>query len=343
MVHHQGKMTKILTFLLCLGIVGYLSYEWVMYFQGIESENNHEFVGFLYFVGGYCLVLFLLIMLGYAIYIYRARVMVKLPYPTKRLYALAIYLILFLGFWLVVRDTFSSEGQFVPENMLLAGVGLAIVIISKKLFEASRQKQLQLTYEKDKRQAELSLLKAQVNPHFLFNALNTLYNDALKIGANQMTTNLEMLTDILRYQLQYASQQTISLKEEMNFIRQFVDFQKHRFQADTTINLSLDITMETPDLLIHPMILITFVENAFKHGISREHQSVVAISIVQRLHDLTLKVQNTNFPKEGKVSSGIGLEQTKRLLDAHYPDHQYQTRENVDEYHVSLILNLESR
>lgn len=337
----KKSMIRILLIFICLLITGYLSYEWVLFFNGIDAQN-HEFIGFLFFVGGYCLVLFVLVLLGWGVYFFRSRLSIQLKEQPARLISLTIYLMLYLVFWWVVRAAFSAEDQFVPENMLLAGVGLIVVIVSKKLFEASKQKQLQLTYEKDRREAELTLLKSQVNPHFLFNALNTLYNDALKLGAEQMTSNLEMLTDILRYQLQYASQKVISLEEEVHFIQQYVDFQKHRLHLDDQVEIAINTTIPHPENLIHPMILITFIENAFKHGISREKPSSVNISLVQDSELLKLMVRNSNHPKEGKANSGIGLQQAKKLLQVHYPSHQYYVDLKESTYQVSLILTLKA-
>ncbi|MDW3192199.1 MAG: histidine kinase [Cytophagales bacterium] len=334
-------MIRALLILICLLIVGYLSYEWVLFFNGIDAQD-HEFVGFLFFVGSYCLVLFVLVSLGWSVFFFRNRLSIRLNEQSPRLMSLTIYLTLFLVFWWIVRAAFSAEDQFVPENMLLAGVGLVVVIISKKLFEASKQKQLQLTYEKDRREAELTLLKSQVNPHFLFNALNTLYNDALKIGAEQMTSNLEMLTDILRYQLQYASQKVISLEEEVHFIQQYVDFQKHRLQSDEMVQIEINTTITDPKYPIHPMILITFIENAFKHGVSREKASSVYISMTQESPFLRLIIRNSNHPKQGKDNSGIGLEQAEKLLQVHYPSHKYLVDIKNDIYQVTLTLNLKA-
>lgn len=341
MFRHSTKAIRFISISICLAIVAYLSYQWVIYFKEIASTDSSAFIGFLVFIGGYCLVLILLVTLGWGIFTLLNNISSALEGHSDRLNAWAIYLVLLLLFWWVVRATFSVEEEFVPENMLLAGIGLAVVIVSKKLFEASRQKQLQLTYEKDRQEAELSLLKAQVNPHFLFNALNTLYNDALKLGATQMTSHLEMLTDILRYQLHFAALKLISLEEELNFIHQFVDFQKHRFQTDKTVEISIDGSISRSDFLIHPMILITFIENAFKHGISREKTSKVQIILQLEKQSLQLTVRNTNFPKVGKMSSGIGLLQAQKLLQAHYPEHQYEVESSDEEYQVNLTLNLQ--
>lgn len=335
------KTIKFISIAICLAIVANLSFHWLIYFKEIASSDVSVFIGFLSFVGGYFLVLCILVIIGWGIHRFQPILVIQWEMHSDRLITWTLYLILYLAFWWMVRATLSDEVEFVPENMLLAGVGLAVVIISKKLFEASQQKQKQLTYEKDRQEAELSLLKAQVNPHFLFNALNTLYNDALKVGAIQMTIHLEMLTDILRYQLQYASQQVISLEEELNFIRQFVDFQKHRFQSDASVDISIQMAIDQPEYVIHPMILITFIENAFKHGISRENPSKVQVNMTQEGSLLQLQVCNTNFPKEErKMNSGIGLSQVSKLLVAQYPDHLYEVEADGEKYQVTLKLNL---
>ncbi len=336
------KTIKFICIPICLAIVAYLSFQWIVYFKEIASSDASAFIGFLSYVGGYFLVLCVLVIIGWGVHRLQLILSIQMEIQVDQLVTWTLYLILYLAFWWIVRATLSAEEEFVPENMLLAGAGLAVVIISKKLFEASQQRQLQLTYENDRQEAELSLLKAQVNPHFLFNALNTLYNDALKVGAVQMTTHLEMLTDILRYQLQYASRQVISLEEELNFIRQFVDFQKHRFQSDASVDISIEMAIDRSEYVIHPMILIAFIENAFKHGISRENPSQVVVKMTQDQNLLQLMVRNTNFPKEErKMSSGIGLAQVSKLLVAQYPDHRYMVEADDEKYQVTLNLNLE--
>ncbi|MEM9327804.1 MAG: histidine kinase [Bacteroidota bacterium] len=337
----QNRLRQGLAFIIVAFIVAYLLLEWVFYFRSIEDANRSEFIGFVYFVASYCLVLCVLVLLGWLVFKLRLYLTRRQRSWTRKEF-LAIHLCLYLCFFLLLRRVFSGEDQFVPENMLLAGVGVAIIIVAERLFSANKQKQLQLIYERERQKAELAMIKAQVNPHFLFNSLNTLYNDALKIGAADMTSNLEKLTDILRYQLQYASQPFISLEEETNFIQQFVDFHKHRFTDDESVKITLEITVDDRSYVIRPMMLITFIENAFKHGISREKPSVIDISLHGQVGELTLQVINTNHPKVGKMSTGIGLSQTLEMLKAYYPKHTLQSTIVDDHYKIILTLPLEN-
>lgn len=338
----HSEISKFLAMLLCVLALGYLTYEWVRFFQDIDPDDKTQFLGFISFVGGYCLVLFVLVLIGWGTFL----LSVRIDFPagwSGRIQLLTGYLMLFLAFFLIIRKVFSTGEAFVPENMVLASVALVIVVVSQKLFDAHHQKQLQLIGEKDRQKAELASIKAQVNPHFLFNSLNTLYNDALKIGAADITQNLEKLTDILRYQLHYSAQPVITLEEEVNFISQYVAFQKHRLKADQEVDIRLQIETDTLDYVIHPMILISFVENAFKHGISREHPSMIDILLKNQQGELEMKVRNTNFPKTGKASSGIGLAQVSKLLQLYYPDHRYQTCLEAGYFITELSFNLETK
>ena len=225
--------------------------------------------------------------------------------------------------------------------MLLAMVSLVIVWTAQRIFEANKQKQKSLTLEKQRQQAELKMVKAQVNPHFLFNALNMLYSDALKIGSEEISGNLERLTEILRYHLYSVPDHPIALEDEANSLQQYVAFQEQRVKSADGIDISLKVSIESKGLRIYPLILISIIENAFKHGISHEKASFVHVSLVEQSGTVTLTTKNSNHPKKGGASSGMGSKQLQTLLAGYYPGYLLRQEAVAEVYHVELILNLE--
>ena len=172
--------------------------------------------------------------------------------------------------------------------------------------------------EKERTIAELSYLKAQINPHFLFNSLNSIYSLALE--KSDLTADAVVkLSGIMRYIINEASLDFVPLEKEINYIQDYVDLQK--FRLENTVNLSFTITGNLNNLKIAPLILIPFVENTFKYGVSPEEVSVIEISIDIKNNQLYLRTFNRKLTI--KVSEDnqnkLGLKNTKKRLESLYP------------------------
>lgn len=320
--------------------LAFVLFQWLRYFKDFDDFEQGELISFIIFIGGYCLILVFLVVIGWCLH---QTTIFNTKWSNKWLIDMAIYCLLFVTFFLAISRSLSDQEQYLPENMLLTCIGVIVVWASQKLFDSSRQKQLRLVSEKEKKQAELNTIKAQVNPHFLFNALNTLYSDALKINASDMLMNLEKLTDILRYQLASSSLKGIPLEAEIDFIHQFVTFQQHRLKSNPKIQVNIKTAIKSSGLVIQPMILIALIENAFKHGISHDEKSRININLEEKEGQLSLGIENTNRPKTGKSSSGIGLAQTNKLLQAYYPSYKLDTYLKNDLHFTHLHIHLNSQ
>lgn len=193
--------------------------------------------------------------------------------------------------------------------------------------------------------ANLDFLRSQINPHFLFNALNTLYGTALQENADRTGTGIQKLGDMMRFMLQENVQEKISLTREIDYLNNYIDLQKLRTQITPDIVIELQIDGEADGLQIAPMLLIPFVENAFKHGISLREPSHIKIVLNIRDNELLFDVTNSIHTKTGidpeKDKSGIGLENVKQRLQLLYPDqHSLTIRENEKEFFIYLTLTL---
>lgn len=192
--------------------------------------------------------------------------------------------------------------------------------------------------EEEKMQAELSYLKAQINPHFLFNTLNSIYSLAVK-KSDSAPEAVVKLSYIMRYVTSDAHQEMVSLDKEIAYITNYVDLQRLRI----TPNMKIDYTVigDPKGRQIAPLLLITFVENAFKFGISTEVEATVQIKITVDRGGVYLYVYNQKVNKPTRSEgAGVGMENTLKRLDLHYPgQHILAIDDEKNDYKVSLKIN----
>lgn len=169
-------------------------------------------------------------------------------------------------------------------------------------------------------QAELKNLRNQINPHFLLNTLNNIYA-LTAISAERAQEAIMELSKMLRHMLYEYQEPTVPLKEEVDFIRNYVNLMKLRMPAG--VDVSFEVNCLSCDLRISPMLIISLVENAFKHGISPTEPSFVHIQVFidKANRVVTFDIRNSNFPKteEDRSGHGIGLQQVERRLQLIYP------------------------
>lgn len=194
--------------------------------------------------------------------------------------------------------------------------------------------------ESEKLKTEVSYLKAQINPHFLFNTLNSLY--ALTLEKSDAAPNAILkLSGMMRYVVTESSRERVALENELNYIRNYISLQELRM--DEATDFRLEITGDTAGKIISPLILIPFIENAFKYGLNPEKKSVIRISITTGANELTLLVKNNkvNMSLPPEEVSGRGVENTQLRLQYLYPDkHILSVTEDTETFEVKLILLL---
>jgi sensor histidine kinase YesM len=172
--------------------------------------------------------------------------------------------------------------------------------------------------EKEKLQAELALLRSQVNPHFLFNSLNNIYSLSYQKSEKAPEAILK-LSEIMRYMLNESYETVVSLAKEIRYIKNYIELQELRFPAGSYIDFQI-ICKECEKQFIAPLILIAFVENAFKHGDATDSLHPIRINFTITGNQLTLRIENKKNSTQNKdASSGIGMNNVKRRLDLLYP------------------------
>lgn len=180
-------------------------------------------------------------------------------------------------------------------------------------FELEKQKRLQL--ENEKLQSEMMLLKSQISPHFLFNALNNIYTLTL-LKNDDAPKMLSSLSDLLRYFLYEGNKQYVFLESEIEIIEKYIQIQKYR-QIPGMNNISLTVSHTTPGIKVPPLLFMTLIENAFKHGnITEDKEGFVHIAFNNSGNRIVFTIINSFHPRE--KGNGIGLKNVQSQLEIIY-------------------------
>jgi len=208
-------------------------------------------------------------------------------------------------------------------------------------FEYLKSEKAKQELLKETHQTELKYLKAQLNPHFLFNGINSVYH---LIGANNELAKESLLqfSDLLRYQLYESSDTFIALEKELNYVQQYIKLEELRKGTDINLNYALDFDNEA--LKIAPLLLTPFIENAFKYVSNNNDASEnkIVISITENHKTLNLKVENTfDIQYQTNTVGGVGLTNVKRRLALLYPEsYQLNISKENDAFLVDLKIEL---
>ncbi|WP_345332646.1 sensor histidine kinase [Mucilaginibacter defluvii] len=193
--------------------------------------------------------------------------------------------------------------------------------------------------------ANLQFLRSQINPHFLFNALNTLYGTALSEQAEKTGEGIQKLGDMMRFMLHENTQDKIALSRELDYLKNYIDLQNLRISTSPVISIDVAIPDIEGYYQVAPMLLIPFVENAYKHGISLRERSWINISVSLSNDELQLDVYNSVHAHSSidpeRERSGIGLENVKQRLHHLYPQrHELVIRQTTKEFFIHLTIKL---
>ncbi|MFN8345689.1 MAG: histidine kinase [Spirosomataceae bacterium] len=196
--------------------------------------------------------------------------------------------------------------------------------------------------ENERLTSELRFLKAQINPHFLFNTLNNLYYLAFTHSPNT-TEVIAKLSQMMRYMIYDSNHAKVPLSKEIEYMKNYISLEKLRLNEPIPIHF--EITGNTNGILIVPLIFISFLENAFKHGVSNNFSGAwITADIVLEGTACIYTVANSRLPDNlmnKEEQSGIGLNNVKRRLELSYPDNfELEIEDKADEYRVRLKLNL---
>jgi len=251
---------------------------------------------------------------------------------------LAVLLSFFINYW--VHKTFLYQQglrlrNFFAGNLFYFSVYLVYAVvfylIRLSFYKELQQKELAL----QSRQSELSFLRSQVNPHFLFNSLNNIYALVYE-GSQQALPAIAGLSELLRYML-YDNKEKVPLDKELDYIRKYIELQKLRF--DHVIKTDLQVSGPTANIQVPPLLLIPFIENAFKHGDFLEGGQ--GFTAIVRCTNTTLYFycHNTKGKGQKDAGGGIGLTNIKRRLQLIYPNkHMLDIQDDKNTFTINVEL-----
>ncbi|TKC12079.1 hypothetical protein FA048_00215 [Pedobacter polaris] len=277
---------------------------------------------------------------------------------SKRLFILIAHILLFLVFYSIYLKATSylfAHLDFLSEEMRKSAlrqfnfksIGYSLAYVLREFFSISflayfihvdkQNEQVKLLKEQQLI-SELTYLKAQLQPHFFFNTLNNIYGLALKRDENTAPL-VAKLAEMMRYILYKADEKLVSLKDEITFIQNYVEVENIRYRS--AINIKFDAQGIDDNSKISPLLLLPFIENAFKHGIEEEEkEGFVNIIICKTEEELTLEVNNS-IAKNKEKTGGIGLVNVKKRLEILYPEkHKLEIQNDEKIYQVSLTLEM---
>lgn len=245
--------------------------------------------------------------------------------------------------WIYSSSNILSEYAFSEIIILDISFNILVMIgafayrFSKDWFYNERQRR-----EISERQlrTELEVLKNQINPHFLFNALNNLFSMALQNNDESTAEGISKLSEMMRYVFEKSDKESTSLQDEVNYINDYIYLQRLRF--DNHVKVELDYDENLRHVKIAPMLLIPFIENAFKYGISSSKKTSIIIHLLNQNSQVEFKIENEIVQHERPIqSSGVGLANVKKRLELIYPNrHKLRIITENGKFMVKLTLDI---
>lgn len=301
------------------------------------ADDWDQLGGFFRWLMGYVFILLGLILLSWLNF--------KGPYqwwgihPQTRWTYRSWALLLFFLLYLFLHWTTGLQVDLVEENLLVSMLAFGIVMGFTFVGGLIRSKNQQTKRLQEQTAAELEALRSQLNPHFLFNALNTLYSHAVPLEDESLAERIEELSGILRFTLQQAQKEFVSIEEELTFLNRYIDLQQARLAEPERVHI--DIQWDQSEARIPPLLLLPFVENLFKYGISPQKETQASLSLFIEEGELNFSTTNPICSTEQK-GTGKGIEQVKRRLALRYPDHHLLSIEQKEgQFKVHLRLELD--
>ena len=221
-------------------------------------------------------------------------------------------------------------------GLLLMGMNLGV----KLYFRSQEDADILSQIEKHALERQLQYLKYQVNPHFLMNTLNNIHA-LVDIDPERAKASIVELSKLMRYVLYEGNNRLTPLSREVQFLRNYVQLMSMRYTGN--VSISLDVPEVLPDSMLPPLLLVIFVENAFKHGISYRTKSFVEISLQPHGDRLLFSCRNSRQqkPQDENMKGGVGLSNVRRRLDLLFPgNYTLDIKEQEDTYTVHLDIPL---
>lgn len=301
------------------------------------------------------LPIFILFLIGFSLLFYKL-LFKRILYQTTTLNIVTFVLTLLILYnvfyyvieWLFIKNNaFKDAGKAMKDVREYATAAFSFFLVMvivvhgfiRNAFQNSKQ-QAELLQQKS--EAEIQALKAQINPHFLFNTLNNLYGTAIVEGSPKTASGIEQLAGIMRHAVEGSKNDKIGIEKEIKFLHDYIEIQSIRFPKLPTISVNYAINWDETPAEIAPLLLMTFIENAFKYGISTNQKSFVDVSLTINNQQLTFNCRNSKVQRtQLEEGTGTGIENTEKRLKLLYPaKHSLAISPTENEFVVNLTIDL---
>ena len=292
-------------------------------------------------------------------FFFNLNLFVFIPFYLRKRFFLKYFLLIILSYFfiditrLIVRYTFYlPEENLIDYSLKLSSDGLSFSFGLAMLFSFGYRFSMDWLLnikrierlKAEKNEMELAFLKSQVDPHFLFNTLNSIYSLALEEESDATAKSITQLGQLMRYNLHDSNSKSIPLIKEIEYIKNYIALQKLRVSAKNKITFKIDIDDTALNRYsVAPMIFIPFVENAFKYGLNPSLESLIDIKIEMKENKLILKIKNNIVAKANtEEESLIGLRNVKQRLELLYKNNfELEIKESSELFEIKLEINLQ--
>lgn len=258
-------------------------------------------------------------------------------------------IVLYFMMSVVIYNTFLVDFVFTKimdvsnENKDVLAYGIWVFsLMFSIIYDYKKKEGIQKALEKERNEAQIQALKAQINPHFLFNTLNNLYGTALVEQSSKTAEGIQQLAQIMRHAVESSQQDKVDIEREIRFLHNYIELQQIRIPKRDNIQIHTDIRWDEQPATLTPLILMTFVENAFKYGINPTQPCSLIIQLTVEKNQLTFVCRNNIVTRtQFEPGTGMGIENTLKRLNLLYPDrHTIRINQTDEVYEVFLTIQL---
>jgi len=236
------------------------------------------------------------------------------------------------------QEEMRSLGNYAARAIFASGFFIVMSSLIKFAVDWFGNERIQRNLESEKKDMELQFLKSQLNPHFLFNSLNNIYSLAYQ-KSDKTADAILKLSEIMRYMIYESNDSWVELSKEIEYVKSFIELQKLRFKDGAAVEFTLNGEIDGQHIV--PLILISFVENAFKHGVANDHNDPIKINIIANQKILHFSITNKKNTHNKDEMGGVGLNNVERRLQLLYPDrYKLNIVNSATHYTSELMLDI---
>lgn len=236
------------------------------------------------------------------------------------------------------KIAYTEYSHYLIQALFTSGFFVVISALLKFAADWFSNERIHRNLESQKKDMELQFLKSQLNPHFLFNSLNNIYSLAYQ-KSDKTADAILKLSEIMRYMIYESNDSWVALSKEVEYVQSYIELQKLRFKDGAAVELTLNGEIDGQRIV--PLILISFVENAFKHGVANDPKDPIRINIIANQKILHFSITNKKSKTNKDAMGGVGLNNVERRLQLLYPDrYKLNIVNSATHYTSELMLDI---